>query len=315
MAAGIAREILGEAVLAESAGIAAYGESATDETIAVLDMKFGLDISEHHPRDVETCSPNDFDCVVAMDSYVSSHLKEKHPALAGNLVVWDIEDPYLKGMGAYVECAGQIAARMRELLSHLKVRPAGLIDQAIVRAIDYGAGLLASIDRLRQDTERWQVELQSDELRGTLLQGIAGKAVDEFDEVLRQLFSHYLAICEVNYDEALRPDVNGKSVEELTMGQVLNGFRKMNKEFTRHLRMSSRLGAEHLRGRRLLKDSTAKGLEELLGLRNTLHHQPHEFAKSEQALHDNTAAALTLIQDALADSPFVALTWDAEGKP
>ena len=232
MAAAIAREILGEAVLAESAGIAAYGESATDEAIAVLDMKFGLDISEHHPRDVETCSPNDFDCVVSMDSYVSSHLKEKHPALVGNLAVWDIEDPYLKGMGAYVECAGQIAARMRELLSHLKVRPAGVIDQAIVKAIDSGAGLLGSIDRLRQDTERWQVELQSDELRGTLLQGIAGKAVDEFDEVLRQLFSHYLAICQVNYDEALRPDVDGKSVEELTMGQVLNGFRKMNKQFT-----------------------------------------------------------------------------------
>lgn len=123
MAAGIAKKILEELrhVHVETAGIAAYGSNATQEAVEVMQYEFGIDISKHRPQDVTTLSLNDFDYIIAMDSYVEKYLREYYQIPPSKLISWNIEDPYLKGIHTYKRCAKEIQACVRNLLIHLNI--------------------------------------------------------------------------------------------------------------------------------------------------------------------------------------------------
>jgi len=292
----------------ESAGIAPYGEGPTQDAIEVMQQQYGVDISRHRPRDIADVSLSNFDCIIAMDAYVSDHLGASHQIPPSKLIAWDIEDPYLQGRRAYTRCASEIQARMRELSAMLMGKPM-LGELGIpTRMTAEGADLSRAIDRLRADTARWKNELDSGILRRTLLQGIAGRATDEFEQLLRELLGYYLWVCHLNYDEVLRADMEEKALDRLTMGQVVQAFKAMNRRFTSRCRQLSQEASSRLERRRLLSGPVARQLDELTDLRNMLHHRPLEYAQDEPTLGKNAARTLTLIRNTLADFLFEAVS-------
>jgi len=63
--------------------------------------------------------------------------------------------------------------------------------------------------------------------------GVGSKSVDLFDAVLRELLRFYLELASVKYDERLKKVVGSKSIDELTMGQVIVCLRTLDTEITR----------------------------------------------------------------------------------
>jgi hypothetical protein len=100
--------------------------------------------------------------------------------------------------------------------------------------------LTDSIIKLQQDIDRWTEEVSSREARGTLLQGIAGKAVNRFENVLRESLGYYLHLCGVPYAAALAPDFNGKPMDKLTLGEVVQSLDKLDTKFFQCLRSKPR---------------------------------------------------------------------------
>lgn len=103
--------------------------------------------------------------------------------------------------------------------------------------------LTDSITKLQQDIERWTEEVSSGEARGTLLQGIAGKAVNRFENLLRELLGYYLNLCGVSYVAALATDFNDKPLDKLTLGEVVQSFDKLNIKFFQCLRSKPTIAA------------------------------------------------------------------------
>jgi len=119
MAAGLARKMLNAE--AESAGIAPFGACATKEALEVM-RKFGVDISSHKPKHVTEVPLQNFDLIVALDSFVGECLRSYYNVPAEKLIIWDIDDPFMKGLGAYERCAREIYAHIQKLSEDLKRR-------------------------------------------------------------------------------------------------------------------------------------------------------------------------------------------------
>lgn len=299
MAASIAQKMLKDAAHVESAGIAAYGSTATPEAIKVMQSEFVIDISAHRPQDVANLSLNDFDYIIAMDPYVDQYLREHYKIVPIKLISWDIEDPYLKGIDAYKKCASQIQTHIQGLLVDLKITRKGMWNE-----MKQDSNLSKTIRQLRGNLARWQDELETGELRGTLLHGMASKAANLFEKLLRDLLEYYLFVCSIDYDQELRDAMEGKNLDKLTMGQVIQCFSKGNKQITKRCRSLSSIVAQSLKSRRLLTSSVTKQLDEIKDLRNLLHHHPHKYAKDEQTLGSYTKSMLSLIKDVLDDVLF-----------
>ena len=298
MAAGIAKKMLKESVYVETAGIAAYGNSATQEAIQVMQSEFNIDISRHRPQDITTLSVDDFDYIIAMDPYVEEYLREHYQIAPSKLISWKIEDPYLKGIHAYKKCAKEIEAHVRDLFIHLNISGKGI--QEIKQVLDFSE----RIRQLRSDIIRWQNELEKGKLRGTLLHGIASKAVNSFEKLLRDLLRYYLSICNISYETEIKNKMKNRDFDKLTMGQVIQCFRMKNKQITECCRLLSSKTAQSLQTRQLLTESVFKQLDEIKNLRNMLHHHPHEYARNEEILKNNTKHMLSLIQNVLTDILF-----------
>lgn len=163
---------------------------------------------------------------------------------------------------------------------------------------------LDTIRQLRSDVIRWIEELEKGELRGTLLQGIASKAVNLFEKLLRDLLGYYLSICSINYEQEVRDVMEKKKLSELTMGQVIECFSMKNKQITKCCRLLSPKLAQNLQNHRLLTGSILKQLNEIKDLRNLLHHHPDKYAKDEETLKNNTKCMLSLVQNVLSDAFF-----------
>jgi protein-tyrosine-phosphatase len=293
MAVGIARLRLGGIAHVESAGIAAYGEGATKEAVRVMREKYGVDISGHRPRDFAEVSLSEFDYVVGMDGYVQGHLISACQVRPDKLIRWDIGDPYLQGIDAYFDCASVIERHVRDVLGRL---------------------LSEEVHDLQADIARWKAEVDSGELRGTLLHGIASKAVDTFELRLQDLLRYYLLVCGIDYDRALGPRRKGKALQRLAMGDVVLSFKELGTELTERCRSLSPGAANMLKCRQLVTPALAEQLDELVQLRNRLHHRPHEYAKDIATLESNARRTLALIQTAVADALFSGVPVVREGK-
>jgi protein-tyrosine-phosphatase len=304
MAAGIAQEMLQGRAYVKSAGIYAYGDKAAQEAIEVMQRHLGIDISEHRPRAVENLLLNDFDYIIVMGSYEYEHLKSDHQIIPSKLIKWDIEDPYGQGIEAYEKCASKIQSYMQDLLTFLT---ANLRSRHNSSTCDdgraQGFNLSDAVDQLRTDIGRWRGEIEIGKLRGTLLIGIGSKAARTFDKLLRDLLKFYLFTCNVNYDQTLRKDMDGKSLEKLTMGQVRQCFEKMDRLFTKCCRLLSPKIAQFLKKRSLLTKPVTEQLDRAIEVRNKLYH-PDEYVKDMPVLENDIKRMLILIQDILADALF-----------
>jgi len=125
MAEGIARKMLKGIANVESAGIAAWGSRASEEAIEVMKNKFGIDISEHKPKDIKNLSLNNFDYIVTMDSYIDNYIKKyikKYYHIESNKIIsWNIIDPYGSSIYDYEKCANIIKNQINDLLKKLEI--------------------------------------------------------------------------------------------------------------------------------------------------------------------------------------------------
>lgn len=116
MAEVIARKRLGEAVRAESAGVAPYGSAPSAEAVELVRSLYGVDISGHRPRHVSDIDLSLFDYVVAMDTPVSLSLQGMNIIPKEKLFAWDIDDPCGRGTNAYRDAARDIEAHFERFL-------------------------------------------------------------------------------------------------------------------------------------------------------------------------------------------------------
>ena len=117
MAEGLANHIPGRTVKAESAGIGAVPGPAARESIAVMKIKYKIDISSHLARHVTDVKLDRFDYIIAMDSDVYTCLQESDLVPEEKLFEWDIEDP----VGAPVWVFEKVAERIQERLEQFLV--------------------------------------------------------------------------------------------------------------------------------------------------------------------------------------------------
>jgi hypothetical protein len=159
-----------------------------------------------------------------------------------------------------------------------------------------------SISKLKENIVRWTEEVSSGEDRGTLLEGIAGKAANSFENLLRESLEYYLAFCDLSYDSELAPDFEGKPLSKLTIGQVVQSFEKLDEKLTLRLR-SIPNAQEYLKNRRLV-GSQKNVLQRITKLRNLLHHNREVFADNENTLTTNTVELLSLVKRVLVSPLF-----------
>jgi len=108
MAEGLAKQALDDSIRIESAGLSPVLDRAAEEAILVMKELFGVDISEHMPRNITETSFRDFDLIVVLDAYVHKTLKRLASELTDKLVLWDIEDPYGSDLAVYRQVAEKI---------------------------------------------------------------------------------------------------------------------------------------------------------------------------------------------------------------
>jgi len=116
MAEAIVKKRLGEAVHAESAGIAAYGNAPSKEAVELVRALYEADISRHQPRNISEVDLSRFDFILAMDSSVFVRLHEMDSVPKDKLFAWEIEDPCGRGMEAYRLAARKIEHQLDQFL-------------------------------------------------------------------------------------------------------------------------------------------------------------------------------------------------------
>jgi protein-tyrosine-phosphatase len=123
MAVGLARELLGNLGVFESAGISPGGPQANDKAIEVI-HEMGIDIRDHCSRRVSSLNLNDFDFIIAMDSTINNQIKSLLPDASDKIVSWDVDDPFGKDIGSYRKCAETIRSKVldfRKILTWTEV--------------------------------------------------------------------------------------------------------------------------------------------------------------------------------------------------
>ena len=129
MAEGLARQILGAGIQAESAGIAAWdGDSASAHALEVLSWK-GIDLTSHRARRVTRELLAEFDWIIPMTGDQEKRLGMMFPEFEPKikrLGAWsskgihsDITDPYGGTIEVYRKSAEDIEALIQELREHL----------------------------------------------------------------------------------------------------------------------------------------------------------------------------------------------------
>jgi protein-tyrosine-phosphatase len=124
MAAGLAHTMLGPHVQVDSAGIAVSGEEAAPEAVQIMHELFGIDLTNHRPRDVAAYDVAHYDAIVTLDTSVYAYLLAMYPQLESVVLQWQIADPYLEPVDAYRQCARSLQAQVQGLLPILLRMPA-----------------------------------------------------------------------------------------------------------------------------------------------------------------------------------------------
>jgi protein-tyrosine-phosphatase len=76
---------------------------------------FDVDLRGHRSRGVTECDLDAFDIVIAMDAHVHDHLKDSCRVDSGRLIMWEIGDPFMRGLEAFRECASDIESSMKKI--------------------------------------------------------------------------------------------------------------------------------------------------------------------------------------------------------
>ncbi len=289
MAASVANTLLGGRAEVCSAGVEAWGQRASQKAILLMRRRYQVDLSSHTSTDLEHVHVGDFDFIVSMEDRFAKRLADEFGVPIEKIIIWNIRDPFIEGTeAAYESCLSEIEMLLLRVLktTHL----GGFVS------------LGGSIRVLRLDVVRWKEEVSTGNARGTLLAGIAGKAVDGFEPLLRKCLAHFLNLSGLAYEFELAPDFSGKSLHKLTVGEVAQSLDKLGAKFSPVL------------GKALLVRKAHKSrLHEITKLRNLLHHEFDEFAKDEAILTANTSRLLSLIHEELSEPFFQVAAEESQG--
>ena len=116
MAAGLTKKMLGESVGVESAGIDIGFGMPPSEAIEVM-RGHGVDFGSHHVTHIRNVPLLEFTLVVAMTPSIGQVLVNEYHIGVDRSEVWDIKDPYGKGIEAYRTCAKEILSNLQRFLS------------------------------------------------------------------------------------------------------------------------------------------------------------------------------------------------------
>jgi protein-tyrosine-phosphatase len=116
MAEGLAKQILGEQIKIESAGLTPILNGATRDAIVVLHELYDIDISHHRARSLAGIQIGLFERIIVLDAYVFEALKNRYPTLSDRFTLWDIQDPYGQDVSAFRKTAKTIK---KEIEKHL----------------------------------------------------------------------------------------------------------------------------------------------------------------------------------------------------
>ncbi|MEQ1639088.1 MAG: hypothetical protein ABL903_20705 [Methylococcales bacterium] len=106
----------GKIIDVASAGLQPGMLEDTENAVFTLKTLFGVDASQHQPRDVRSIEITTFDLVVAMTNQIFVELMLLFPALLAERVVkWCISDPYGGNPAQYEHCANVIYTEMKKL--------------------------------------------------------------------------------------------------------------------------------------------------------------------------------------------------------
>jgi len=90
----------------DSAGIdTSFGRAANPNAINVMQNEYGIDISNHKTKDIETINLDKFDIIVAMGQYVFDELTSRYELKHKILYKWNIDDPFGPDYQRYKNCA------------------------------------------------------------------------------------------------------------------------------------------------------------------------------------------------------------------
>jgi arsenate reductase len=299
MAAALAKQAFGERINADSVGIDVGDLSASPEAIKIM-QEYGLNITGHRPRGISSVELNAYDFVIALSSSVKAELRKKAVIKLPKLITWEIVDPYGKGLEVYRKCAQSIEKSIPKLIPFIRQEEPPNAVQGFPSPSSR-SDLPNQLKQLQSYIRNAINRLDQGLLSGSHLVGVGSKSVDLFDAVLRELLRFYLELASVKYDERLKKVVGSKSIDELTMGQVIVCLRTLDTEITRACRLTNVKFAKGLTNRRLFTSRIEKSLTEITAARNAMHHHLPSFAKDEATLVKKVRTLLEHLESVLAD--------------
>ena len=248
MAAAMTSEELGERFHVESVGIDVGQKSASLEAIKVM-QEHGLDINDHCPRDISSVNLNEYDFVIAMTSFIANQLKDKGIGETVKLVVWEVADPYGKGLDRYRECAQSIKHNIAQFAMAAETRKALRSTARSAVFQDRSTELSPQLTNLKDYIHNAISRLKDGSLVGSHLLGVGSKSIGLFDHALREILKFYIRMAAVSYEQQLKNIVKSKSIDELTLGEVIVCLRTLDKEITRICRLKpSTIGDNRMGG-------------------------------------------------------------------
>jgi hypothetical protein len=131
---------------------------------------------------------------------------------------------------------------------------------------------------------------------------MAAKAANSFETMLRNVLEYYLALCCIDYGGMLQEDFDNKSIDQLTMGQVVQALEKVDRQITKCCLRSLPEAETVLAHPRLIKP-ILKDLRRVTKLRNRLHHQLDVFTDEPEFVR-NVGALLAGIRSLAASAVF-----------
>lgn len=118
MAMVIARNLLPANVFVDSAGVAArFNDEANPEAQKAVASLYGLDLTKHRAKSVNSIDLKKYDYIVALDQSVARRLKQVWKVDEDRLLSLEVADPYENGEAAYLDTLRTLNREITKLVS------------------------------------------------------------------------------------------------------------------------------------------------------------------------------------------------------
>jgi protein-tyrosine-phosphatase len=110
----LGRQVFGDSVAFESAGIRPQPASDAENAIFTLRNNFGIDASGHVPRNIRTLNIADYDLIIALDK-TAVRVVEDMGARPSLVKVWKVRDPWGPDLTEYDRASLEIKTKLVQL--------------------------------------------------------------------------------------------------------------------------------------------------------------------------------------------------------